>query len=190
MALQPIEKEHETAIRRHIAAILGGVSDIGYVIPATLYFNDIGEFWATLDPTADTADEIETKNIAACWFYPVRFSDSDQTDSPLVQLVYELYLFRQFGLGRVNEDGVGDVFTSQILTLHEKFITAYLGIKAEFQRKANVAGLSDADFTRRQTTPVVQVESIDDEAICKFVPGVTGWAVRFEETIEIQMRAC
>ncbi len=190
MALTPIEKEHETVIRRQLAEMIANVPEAGFVIPATLYCNDISEFWATLDSAADTADEIEMRNIAATWLYPIRFEDSDQTDSPLVSLTYEFYMFRQFGLEREDENDPVDIFNGQILKLHELFIEGYLGIKAEFQRKANIAGLSSADFTRRQTTPVVQVENIDDEAFCKFIPGIVGWAVRFEETVEIQMRAC
>lgn len=182
----------ELQIREKLSESLNTVTSIGEVIPAPLYCNDASDFYATLDSAKDSKDEIELTPIAACWFYPIGFSDdltSSKPDSPLVLLDYELYLFRQYGLQRADETETPDVFDSQMLKLHNQFIEAYLGIKSVFQGN-RLMGLDTNVFAINQTTSIVHNQDIENKAICKFVPGIVGFAATLRETVKIKLVDC
>lgn len=182
----------ELQIRKALALTIAAIPEAGFVIPAPLYCNDSSDFFATLDNTKDTKDEIELTDIAACWLYPIRFVDdlsSSKPDSPLVKLSYEIYLFRQYGLERVDETATPDVFNSQMLKLHNLFIKAFLDIKSAFQGNRNI-GLNTAIFAINQTTSVYQDQFIDNKAVCKFVPGIIGFAATLSQTVKIKLVDC
>jgi hypothetical protein len=186
--------EHELLVRKALAETLAGITELGYVIPSPLYCNDISEFWATLDgENTDTKDEIETQTIAATWLYPLQFVDdftSGGNDSPLVRLTYEIYQFRQYGLEREDENQNPDIFNSQVLKQHNRFIAGWLGVKAAFQGNRNIASIDSEIFATAKTTSVVQLELIQNLAVCEFVPGIVGFAVKLQETIELKLRSC
>jgi hypothetical protein len=72
----------------------------GRVIPAPVYFNDSEDYWATIESVSyTTQQELETAQIVFCCFYFKNFVDiSGPPDSPLVGLLYELYVFSQYDL--------------------------------------------------------------------------------------------
>ena len=186
-------KDDEKILRQALATTLEGVSNIGFVIPSRLRFNGIEEFWGTLDESKETKIDIETSIVAGCWVYPMHFTDdttSSPPDSPQVSLDYEMYLFRQYGLERENEDEPDKIFEHQLLKLEDQFVEAWLGIKEEFQGNRNIAGIDSARFAKAKTSSIFQPEDIDDEAICRFVPGIVGFAVRLRETVIFKLKEC
>ncbi len=188
-----ITKDIELTIREALADTLETVTSIGKVIPAAHYFNGREDYWATVDVTKNTQKLIETTPIEACWIYPANFADTGgAADSPRISLSYEFYLFKQYGFERETESEIPsvDVFEEKVLKLHNAFIAAWLGIKGEFQRAASIAALSADDFAERKTNPVVQVEDIANQAICEFVPGVIGFAVRLRESVTLREVDC
>jgi len=188
-----LDRENELKCRKALADLIATVPEAGYVVPAARYSSGIEDFWAVADPTKDTRNELETSLIAATWVYPLIFSDdftSGGHDSPLVRFSYEIYLFRQYGLEREDESETPIVFDSKVLKEHNDFIAAWLGIKEAFQREAVIAELDPAVFAERKTGPVVQIENIANQAVCEFVPGAVGYAVRLQETLRLKLREC
>ena len=188
-----ITKDIELTVREALAETLKAVSSIGHIIPAAHYFNGKEDFWATVNTANNTQKEIETTPIEAVWLYPVNFADTaGAADSPRISLSYEMYLFKQYGLERETESEIPgvDVFNEKVLKLHNEFIEAWLGIKGEFQRTANIAGIDGDEWTERKTNPVVQVEDIANQAICEFIPGIIGFAVRLRETVTLREVDC
>lgn len=187
------EIEQELLVREALAGMIGTVPEAGYVVPAAHYFADAADYWAQYDPTKVTQKEIETEIVSATWLYPVNFRDdptSGSEHSPLKHVTYEIYIFRQYALQREDEAEIPDAFKKLVLYQHNKFIAAWLGIQAAFQRRAAIEALSGTDFVRRESTPVVQIEPIVPQAICEFIPRVIGFAVRLQETVQIQLREC
>lgn len=188
--------EDEKALRRVQADKLATIAEAGSVIPARLFCNGIEEFWATLaGASINTKEEIETERVAAIWIYPAHFTDdttgSNKPDSPEVSLDYEYYLFGQYGLEREDETEIPDIWNSQLLKFEDLFITAWLRIKEEFQGTQNIDGIDYAEkFAKAKTTSIVQLEDINDQAICKFVPGIVGFAVKLRETVIYKLRKC
>jgi len=183
-----LDASQEILIRESLADTIATVSQAGFVQPSPLYCNDVTEFWATLDDTKDTKVEIDTSIVAACWIYPLLFEDVPDAgclDKPLIRLTYEFYLFRQYGLTREDESLTPDVFNSKVLANHNLFIAAWLGIKNEFQGRRTITGLTGFAFVK--TTSITQAEDIQNQAICDFVPGIVGFAVRLRETVELQV---
>lgn len=188
-----ITAAQELSIRQALANTVGGIAAAGFVIPTPLYCNGVEDFWATLDSSVDTKCEIEQTPIAACWIYPLHFVDdftSGGEDSPLINLTYEFYLFRQYGLEREDENDPPEIFNSQVLKAHNLFVEAWLETKSEFQGKRSIAGIDPAVFAKAQTTSIVQPELIQNLAVCEFVPGIVGYAVKMHETVKILLREC
>lgn len=188
-----LEAAQELTIRQALATTIDAIDEAGFVIPAPLYCNGIEEFWGTLDGTAiNTKDEIEQGNVAACWIYPLQYSDdltSSKPDSPLVNFTYEFYLFRQYGLEREDETATPEIFNSQVLKLHNKFVKAWLDIKTAFQGNRSL-GLDSGIFVQAITTSIVQPDFIQNQSQCEFVPGVVGFAVKLRETVRYKLVEC
>jgi len=183
----------EIIVREAIAAQAALVADVGYVTPSPLYFTDRADFWATLAASNNTRDEIDAGIIAGLWIYPLQFVDdfsSGGIDSPLVNLTYEMYLFRQYALEREDEGATPDLFESECLKQHNLFVKGWLGLKSSFQGKRTIAGLDPDIFVTVKTTSLVQNEFIANQAPCEFVPGAVGFAVRLQCTVEIKTKAC
>lgn len=187
-----LTREQELTIREVLATRINSVSEAGFVRPSAQYFGGREDFWAVVDPD-NAGNEIETSLIAATWIYPVNFVDditSASAHSPLINLTYEIYHFTQYGQMREDESDTADVFTEKVLKQHANFITAWLGIKEQFQGNITIAELDPTEFVVRQTTPVVQVEDMTTQAICEFIPGVVGYDVRLRETVQIRFMEC
>jgi hypothetical protein len=188
-----LDAETELLVRRALAYTLTGIPAAGHVIPAPLYCNDIAEFWGTLAQVLNTKDDIETSSIAAVWLYPLQFVDDTSVggaDSPQIDLTYEFYLFRQYGLEREDENDRPDLFNSELLKSHNLFVRAWLDIKSAFQGNRNIAGLDPAIFAKAKTTSIVQGEFIQNLDLCEFVPGIVGFTVKLQETVKILLTEC
>ena len=187
-----LDRENELLIRKALADIVGSVPEAGYVIPAARYCNGLEDFWASADlDEKNTRDEIDGALIAATWLYPLSFTDDFTAgickEKPLVRMVYEIYMFRQYGLMRQDETETPDVFSKKVLVQHNDFVAGWLGVKEAFQREANLGALDDSEYAEQKTTPVVQIEPIGNQVICEFIPGVIGFAVRLQESLKIRL---
>lgn len=188
-----LDAANELVLREAITTQAGLVANVGFVNPSPLYLNDRSEFWATFDNSKNTRDEIELNSVAGLWIYPFQFVDdftSGGIDSPLVNLSYEMYLFRQYGREREDEDQPPEVFESMVLKQHNLFISAWLGLKSSFQGNRNVAGLDPLIFATVKTTSLVQNEFIQNQSPCEFIPGAVGFAVRMLEAVQVKLKQC
>jgi hypothetical protein len=184
--------EHELTIRQALASTVAGVAEAGYVIPAPIFFNDRSDFWQTENPSTSQL-AIETTPIAATWVYPLHPVDDPQegTDhSPELDLTYEFYLFRSYAFTRGDESVTPDVFGSKVLAAHNLFTKAWIGIKAAFQGKRNIAGLPAGMFAVARSTSIVFPEFIENRQPCVFIPGVLGFALKMQETVELMEVQC
>lgn len=184
-----LDATQELIIRKSLADTIATVSEVGFVQPSPLYCGDDEDFWATLNPTVNTKDEIDQTIIPCCWLYPISFEDVPDAgclDKPLIRLTYEFYLFRQYGIQRVADRVVSiEIFDTELLAEHNTFVAAWLGIKNEFQGKRNLTGLTG--FTYAKTNSIVQVDDIQNQDVCQFVNGIVGFSVRLRETIDLQV---
>lgn len=183
----------ELIVRKAIANQAGLVASVGYVTPSPLYFSESADWWATTDAAKNTRKEIDQEPIAGLWIYPLQFVDdftSGGQDSPLVNVIYEFYLFRQYALDRGDESDTPELFESQCLVQHNKFVEAWLGLKESFQGNRNIAGLDPEVFVTVKTSSLVQNEFIANQAPCEFVPGAVGFAVRLQCTVKVKLKAC
>ncbi len=185
---------NELIIREALATTVSGIANAGFVLPAALYCNNVSDFWATLDGSGtNTKDEIDENVVAGCWIYPLNFVDDfsiGAPDSPGIFLTYEFYLFRQYGLMRADETATPDVFDKQMLLNHNKFVSAWLDIKSAFQGIRAIAGLPNGVFADASTTSLVQSENIQNLARCEFIPGIVGFEVRLQETVNLLLTVC
>lgn len=183
----------ELLIRKALATTAASVTECGYIKPTAQYFSNVESFWATTDGTKDTRNEIETSLVAATWIYPVNFLDdftSGGIDSPLINLRYEFYIFRQYAQIRADETDTPDVFDAKVLDQHNKFVAAWLGIKEQLQGIRNIAGLDTNVFVTAQTTSAEQTEDITNQAICEFIPNLVGYAVRLRASVRLKLKDC
>lgn len=188
-----LDAANELIIRKALATTAGAIAACGYIKPAPQYFSGIEDYYATTDGTKDTQIEIETQLVSALWIYPMLFTDdftSGGQDSPLINLEYEFYLFRQYGLMRADESSTPDVFDAKVLYQHNQFITAWLALKESFQGNRNIAGLDPSVFVTAQTTSLIQIEDINNQAVCEFIPGLVGYAVRLRTSVNIKLLEC
>lgn len=180
--------ENELEVRRHLATMVGNVPSAGYIIPSARYHSGIEDFWASVSSMKTTRDDVERSLIAATWIYPVSFLDIDNTgicpDKPVIHVTYEFYIFRQYGMERLDESETPDVFDSKVLKQEALFNEAWWGIKAEFQRNANIPGVDG--FITKKTKPVTMPEDASTQAVCEFIPMAVGYALRLRETVEIK----
>ena len=179
----PLDLTAELQIREALATTIATVAP--HVIPSARYTSGYESFWSSVDPTKLTQYDIETNPVEAVWLYPIQFDDdfaSGFADCPLVSLTYEIYVFYQYGDLRMDESATPDVFDKKVLEQHNKFIETWLGLKEAFQR---VASLGLAGFTVIDSHPLIQAESIQNQVVCEFVPGVVGFSARLNETIKI-----
>lgn len=184
--------ENELVIRKALDETIAGVTEAGYIVPAPIFFNDTADFWATVDPKT-TQNDIETTPIAALWIYPLQPADNPEEGSdhsPLVDLTYEFYLFRSYAFTRADESDTPDIFGAAVLAAHNLFTKAWIDIKAAFQGKRNIAGLPPDVFAIARTTSLVFPEFIENRVPCQFIPGVLGFAVKMQETVELLAVEC
>lgn len=191
-----LSAENELIIRRKLAETVATVTEAGFVIPAPIYFNDRPEFWATVDPQG-TQKAIETEPIAACWIYPLLPADADPVreglgsdHSPLVNLTYEMYLFRSYAFTRADETAMPDIFGKTVLEAHNLFTKAWLDVKAAFQGKRNISGLPADTFSVARTTSMTFPAFIENRVACVFIPQVLGFAIRMRETVQLMEVEC
>jgi hypothetical protein len=184
--------DNELIVRKALADSIATVTEAGYVVPAPVFFNDRSDFWSTVDPKT-TRNDIETSAIAATWLYPLEIEDDPlegSDHSPLVKLTYEFDLFRSYAYTRGDESETPDVFGSEVLDAHNKFTKAWIDIKAAFQGKRNIANLPPNVFAIARTTSLVFPEFIQNRVNCLFIPGVQGFAVKMQETVELMDIEC
>jgi hypothetical protein len=187
-----LTSQHELIIRQALATSVDAIAEAGYVIPAPIFYNDRSDFWAG-NASKTTQNDIETSPIAGCWIYPLQpIDDTDQGSehSPLVELTYEFYLFRSYAFTRADESLIPDDFGSKSLAAHNLFTKAWIDIKAAFQGKRNIAGLPDGMFAIARTTSLVFPQFIENRVPCQFIPGVVGFAVAMQETVELMEVEC
>lgn len=189
-----LSAENELLIRKALAQTTAAVSEAGYILPAPLYFQGPGDFWATVDPKTDRKS-IETTPIAACWIYPFHPADDKGRElgsdhSPLVNLTYEFYLFRTYDYTRADETETPDAFNKTILDPHNRFTKAWLDIKGAFQGKRNIAGLPDGIFSVAQTTSMTFPNFIENRVQCAFVKKAIGFAIRMRQMVQILEVEC
>ncbi len=184
--------ENELVIRQALADTIDAISEAGIVVPAPVFYNDRGDFWAENDPKTSKAD-LETTQIAATWIYPLQAVDDAEQGSdhsPLVNLTYEFYLFRSYAFTRADESVTPDVFGSKVLAAHNLFTKAWIDIKAAFQGKRNIDGLPDGMFAVARTQSLEFPEFIENRVPCLFIPNVLGFAVRMHETVQLMEVQC
>lgn len=189
--------ENETIITKRIATKIETVPEAGIAIPSPIYFQDRADFLAVFDPEA-TQEAIETKPIAACWFYPI-LPDKERAGrgaigshhSPFFFLTYELYLFRGYRWTRADESELpADPFDQRILQQHRLFTKAWLDIDAEFVGHQRIPGLSTETYKIARWTNITFPTAIEDRAQCKFIPGLFGFAIRMHQRVELLTEAC
>lgn len=189
-----ITAENELAARQSLAETLATVSKAGSIIPAPIFFVDRADFWAFADPTnKETRINIETASVAAAWIYPYKVvddADLGSDHSPLLDLTYEIYLFRSYSFLRADEDADPDPFGQTVLAAHNDFTQAWLDIKAALQGNRNMDGLTEGAFALAKTTSVVFPGFIENRVECAFIPNVYGFAVKMQETVQLMETEC
>jgi hypothetical protein len=184
----------ELAVTKATADKVATVAAAGYVLPAPLYFNSRAEFWATVDGVAvNTQKLIDRTIVKACWIYLLDFTDSPVyggEDEPMIELLYEFYLFHQYDYTRADESLTPDAFNQQLLASHNEFKSALLGIRSAFLGRKNIAALDPAVFTTKETTSVVQKQFIQNRVPCEFIPDVAGHVTRLQEKVRVELVQC
>lgn len=168
---------------------MAAIPALGFIRPSAQYFTGREDFWATVDPTKDTVNEIEESLISATWIYPVNYQRETVANdecSPLIQIIYEFYHFTQYGAMRDDESETPDVYSRKVLRQHQNFIDGWLDLIEAYQRYETIAELDEDEFAVRRMTPIVQVEDAGTQVICEFIPGIVGYDFRLQETVEIR----
>lgn len=191
-----IDPEDELQIRRFIATDrIDTIPGIGRVVPAPIYFEGKEDYWATIESVSyETQQEIEKTSIKFVSFYPKGFTD-DRTppntpDSPLVTLTYEVYLFHQYDYERSDENLTPDAFNKKMLKSHNDFIAIWLQLKASFQGLKNMGLTLSEGYATQRTTSLIQNNFIENKVTCRFIPGVVGYSVTFDEGVQLKLVAC
>lgn len=181
--------ENELIVRRALAGKSGTVAEIGFVLPAPIYFADKDDFWANLAPK-DKRAELETTPVKFCAVYPVLFEDlpENASDEPLIEFTYEFYLFHERTARRADETGEPDVFNKKLLKTHSDFVVAWLGLRTEFLGR-QMLNLGDT-FAVSQTNSLRQTDEINNDGRCEFVPGLRGFEVKSRLVAKILLKNC
>ncbi len=171
MSLTP---ENEIIVRKAAIDRLNTIANVGYVLPAPIYFVDKADFFNQISGlTLTTQKAIETQTVKFCAFYPLQFVETEA-----VEIVYEVYLFAESSLEREDETSTPDGFLKQLLKNHSDFIAGWLGIRNEFENSQTIGGLDG--FSVNQFASISQAEFISHNELCEFVTDVRGYAAKME----------
>lgn len=182
--------ENELTVRRKLSEKTGTVSEIGFVLPGAIYYADKDDFWAAVAPK-QTRAELETTPVKFCAIYPLEFEDlpENRQDEPATDFGYEFYLFHERTQTRVDESSAsGDAFNKKLLKSHSDFVAAWINLRSEFFGRQQL-NLGD-DFAVAQTNSLRQVEKINNNGRCEFVPGIKGFQVRLQLAARILLKEC
>ena len=175
--------EREITVREALAdKIATAVSDFA-VSPAPLLFTGQESFWGWYDATKNTRQLIELTEIKLITLSLLDFTDDSLEGcegNPAVDLIYEINIFSQYDLTRVDES---DDFDKKLLQSHNAFVAAVLNLRNEFLGARNLAGLTD--FTVRQTNSLTMPEFIQGTEESRYVPGVFGHQVDLHEKVRL-----
>lgn len=190
MSLDADELQIRKALCENIIAPVMPVG--GRVIPAPIYFNDVEDYWATIETVSYTTQaDIEKAHVFFCSLYFVNFVDIEgPPDSPLFGLLYELYVFSQYDPSRVDENISPDAFNKKMLLRHNEFVACCLNLKEAFQGNRNLGLFSPTEYAVQRTTSLVQSERVQNKIETEFVPGVRGHLAKFQETVQLKLVAC
>lgn len=191
MYMATLSAEENLQIIKHLADKCAAVPECGFVLPAPIFFNDKEDFHAQIRSIAlNTRKAIETAEIAFCSISFLRFEDED-TEASDTNFSYEFYVFRQYGLERSDESVTPDAFLKRMLKSYQNFLAAILGLRAEFAGENPIPDLDEERFAEALTKSLVQDEFVSEgNTVCKYIPGVRGFAAELTGTIEITMREC
>lgn len=192
----PLTSENLLEIRK---AVADKVAAAGLVcFPTGIHFNDAADYWATLNPSKDTTDEIELSPVAAVWIEYLRFEDlseragaeASEDDSPITTRFYQLTVFRQSARIRVDETLNPDAFKKRLLKTEIEIEADINALCTEFRGIQVLPALPDAEFSVRETNSLIQESFIESEVECAFVKNIVGSQARLLCPVKIQSRSC
>jgi hypothetical protein len=160
---------------------------ITYVIPSPLTYSDKASFFADLDDTKDTQDEIDAALIYALWIDYLRFEDSDREhDSPVKTIHFEFTVFHEQDAERIDEN---DTFETRILKSKQDHVADLMKLCIEFQGITPID--LGADFATVETISLIQPENTQrDVAASFFRSDVIGSQTKLECAVRVQTVAC
>ena len=182
--------ENELTVRRKLADKAALVANIGFVLPAPVYFADKNDFWATVEPK-QTRQELETTPVKLCAIYPLLSEDLPENgnNEPPILFSYEFYLFHERTARRAgDESNASDLFDKKLLKTHSEFVSVWLGLRTEFLGRQQLnLGVS---FAVSQTNSLTASGEIRNDAECEFVPSVRGFEVKLRLAAKILLKEC
>jgi len=174
---------------------LSAISNIGRVIPGPLYFADKREFLTTWAAQAalNTQIGLETTAVDLVAFWLSGFSDDPETPahSPLTTLVYQIYVFKEYGLERKVEatEDVASLDRRQ-LKVYRDFVQVVLDMKAAYQGDINLGVHDPAIYVKSFSRPVENDTLFETQAECLLVPNVIGLAAQFSCEVALKLKEC
>lgn len=186
----------ELQIREYLSGIIATAT--GYrVIPAPIYFNGVQDYWATYEDapaTPESLDEIDDIDVQCAWLYLKGYVDDPEspTDSPKMDLNYDIVLFQQSDRLREDENITPDAFNKMLLQNHNDFVGGLLNLKAALQglRTMGLFPTGTGGYAQQNTQGLIMIEEIDNRGECEFVPGITGYRVVLREPVQVQLVLC
>src|SRR5690349_3257163 len=110
-----LSAEENLVIVKHLAEKCGAVAECGFIIPAPIHFAGKEDFLAQIPNVAlNTQKLIETAEIAFCSISYLRFEDLD-AEAAETDFTFGIYLFRQYGLERLDQSLTPDAFLKKML---------------------------------------------------------------------------
>jgi hypothetical protein len=180
---------NELSIREKIAEKIA-LSGLLFVVPSPLYFKSKADFWSVLAPKLNQK-EIEKTPIMFCSISFLRFEDDVSEgceDEPLLNLFYNLHLFREYDFVRMQESGAPTNFLKRILKSERDFINAQMNLRQEFLgiNPLIVPVLPNMEI---ETNPLVQNDFAEEKNPSAYIEGVDGFNADLELKVSVFIKS-
>lgn len=168
-------------------------TNIDFSIPSPFHFSGKEGFFNSLDDKA-TKLLIETTLIRACWIRYLTFEDvagddenAREIDGPVKELVYELTVFHEAKMTRVDETVPLDDFNKRVSLTNHEHVTAIMSLCGQFQGVNSITALAPSSFSVAETISLAQIDNSQHDVECPYVSGLIGDVTQLECRVRVQL---
>jgi hypothetical protein len=164
-------------------------TNIDFSIPSPFHFTSKEDFWANINDKTTKAT-VETTLIRACWIRYLTFGyegeeDQREVDGPVLLLDYELTVFHESTMERLDQSAPLDDFNKRVSKTNHEHVTAVMSLAGLFLGITPLPTLSA--FSVAEINSLIQPDASEENVECKYIPGVTGDQTILEARVRIQL---
>ncbi len=187
MNLSPAE---QILIAEKLAEICGNVPECGEICPAPVYFQDKNDFIKNIgDLSLNTRKKREMSDVAMVVITFSKPPEKPPKHGESWTYHYNFYLFREYDAERLDESENPDDFRKRFLKNYYDFINAILGLHTQIENDLQL-DIDSENFLDCFARIEADGDFIEDYGKCRYVPGVSGYAIDLAVEVKVLFREC